>query len=76
MPRPPPPSWLEKFIDRQKAERRVEGEETNGVRRFSEASGRRRRRRRRRASLQMFRGEEEEELILCAFRRLLRGCYR
>jgi hypothetical protein len=37
---------------------------------------RRRRRRRRRASLQMFRGEEEEELILCAFRRLLRGCYR
>ncbi len=42
MPRPPPPSWLEKFIDRQKAERRVEGEETNGVRRFSEASGRRR----------------------------------
>jgi hypothetical protein len=36
----------------------------------------RRRRRRRRASLQMFRGEEEEELILCAFRRLLRGCYR
>jgi hypothetical protein len=36
------PSRLEKFIDRQKAERRVEGEETNGVRRFSEASGRRR----------------------------------
>jgi hypothetical protein len=37
----------------------------------------RRRRRRRRASLQMFRGEEEEEeLIVCAFRRLLRGCYR
>jgi hypothetical protein len=39
-----------------------------------------RRRRRRRASLQMFRGEEEEEeeeeIILCAFRRLLRGCYR
>jgi hypothetical protein len=38
------------------------------------------RRRRRRASLQMFRGEEEEEeeeeIILCAFRRLLRGCYR
>jgi hypothetical protein len=35
------------------------------------------RKRRRRASLQMFRGEEEEEeLILCAFRRLLRGCYR
>jgi hypothetical protein len=34
------------------------------------------RRRRRRASLQMFRGEEEEELTLCAFRRLLRGCYR
>jgi hypothetical protein len=36
------PSRLEKFIDKQKAERRVEGEETNGVRRFSEASGRRR----------------------------------
>jgi hypothetical protein len=37
-------------------------------------------RRRIRASLQMFRGqeeeEEEEEAILCAFRRLLRGCYR
>jgi hypothetical protein len=36
-------------------------------------------RRRIRASLQMFRGqeeEEEEEVILCAFRRLLRGCYR
>jgi hypothetical protein len=36
---------------------------------------------RRRASLQMFRGEEEEEeeeeeVILCAFRRLLGGCYR
>jgi hypothetical protein len=36
------PSRLEKFIDRQKADRRVEGEETNGVRRFSGASGRRR----------------------------------
>jgi hypothetical protein len=38
-------------------------------------------RRRIRASLQIFRGqeeeeEEEEEVILCAFRRLLRGCYR
>jgi hypothetical protein len=33
-------------------------------------------RRRRRACLQMFRGEEEEEEILCAFRHLLRGCYR
>jgi hypothetical protein len=36
-------------------------------------------RRRIRASLQMFRSqeeEEEEEVILCAFRRLLRGCYR
>ncbi len=35
------PSRLEKLIDKQKAERRVEGEETNGVRGFSEASGRR-----------------------------------
>jgi len=38
-------------------------------------------RRRIRASLQMFRGQEEEEekeeeVILCALRRLLRGCYR
>ncbi len=36
------PSRLEEFIDRQKAERRVEGEESKGVRRFFEASGRRR----------------------------------